>query len=164
MTKPSKVDVAVTRTFSHSPERVFDAWLTKDVARKFLFATKGGISLHAEMHGHAGGAFRFTERRTKDDGSTWDADHVGFVVEVERPRRIVLSFCAGHAPCTYEPSSATRIQIDVVPTVDGGASLASLWRREPHLVPPRCSARARGARGQRLEPHRREPSPRPRLN
>lgn len=123
MTKPSKVDVAVTRTFSHSPERVFDAWLTKDVARKFLFATKGGVSLHAEMHGHAGGAFRFTERRTKDDGSTWDADHVGFVVEVERPRRIVLSFCAGHAPCTYEPSSATRIQIDVVPTVDGGASL-----------------------------------------
>ncbi len=131
MTKPSKVDVTITRTFSHSPERVFDAWLTKDVARKFLFATNGGVSLHAEMHGHAGGAFRFTERRTKDDGSTWDADHVGFVVEVERPRRIVLSFCAGHAPCTYEPSSATRVQIDVVVTVDGGASLTLFHQGVP---------------------------------
>ena len=34
--------VQVTRTFDASPERVFDAWLNPEMARRFLFATPTG--------------------------------------------------------------------------------------------------------------------------
>lgn len=118
MKKPP-IDVVVSRSFAHPITRVYDAWLTSDIAARFLFATEGGTLLHAEIDGREGGTFRFTERRTRDDGTTWDADHTGVVLRAVRPHTIVLSFCAGIAPVTYRADEATTISITLAAEGNG---------------------------------------------
>lgn len=103
------VKVRVIRRFSASPERVFDAWLDVEKARKFLFATAEGQMVRAEIDARVGGAFNFTDRR---DGE--DVEHVGKYIEIDRPRRLVFKFGI--------PASSTdfdRVTIDIVPQGDG---------------------------------------------
>ena len=57
------VTVRVTRRFEAAPERVFDAWLDVEKAKRFLFATVKGTMVRAEVDARVGGAFNFTERR-----------------------------------------------------------------------------------------------------
>lgn len=116
---PPLVDVTVVRSFSHPVERVYDAWLDRDLAARFLFATAEGTLLHAEMDGRRGGTFRFTERRRRPDGTTWDADHVGVIVRAVRPSTIVLSFSAGEAVVTYDAATATTVEITLSPEGEG---------------------------------------------
>ena len=85
MTTP--VTVRVTRRFSASPERVFDAWLDPAKARTFLFATKTGEMVKAETDPRVGGRFTFTDRR---DGV--DVDHMGEYLTIDRPRKLVFTF------------------------------------------------------------------------
>jgi uncharacterized protein YndB with AHSA1/START domain len=78
--------VRVTRHFEASAERVFDAWLDPEKARKFLFATPNGEMLLAEIDPRAGGSFNITERRGGQD-----AEHTGEYLEIDRPRRLVFT-------------------------------------------------------------------------
>jgi uncharacterized protein YndB with AHSA1/START domain len=57
------VSVRVTRRFSTSPERVFDAWLDPATASRWLFTTATGQMVRAEVDPRVGGPFAFTERR-----------------------------------------------------------------------------------------------------
>lgn len=79
--------IRVTKRFSVSPERIFDAWLEPKTAGKFLFSTPTGTMVRVEIDARVGGAFRFTDRR---DGE--DIDHTGTYVEIDRPKRLVLIF------------------------------------------------------------------------
>jgi uncharacterized protein YndB with AHSA1/START domain len=58
MVEDARVTVRVSRRFSASPERVFDAWLDADNMRRWLFATLGGEMVRAEVEAKVGGAFR----------------------------------------------------------------------------------------------------------
>lgn len=87
MTAPAPVTVRVTHRFTASPERVFDAWLDPDKARKFLFATPSGQMVRADVDPRVGGQFTFTDRR---DGV--DVVHTGEYLEIERPHRLVFTF------------------------------------------------------------------------
>ena len=80
--------VVVTHRYVAPAERVFDAFLDVQVARRFLFATATGEMIVAEIDPHVGGHFTFTERRP-DMG---DVRHVGEYKEIERPRRLVFTF------------------------------------------------------------------------
>lgn len=59
MTEP--VRVVVKRLFAASPERVFDAWLEPDAARKWLFATENGTIVRCEIDAKVGGRFTVTD-------------------------------------------------------------------------------------------------------
>ncbi|TKT82576.1 SRPBCC domain-containing protein [Aquamicrobium sp. LC103] len=79
--------VIVTRRFDVSAERVFDAWLDPETARKWLFTTGEGALVRAEVDARVGGRFAFVDRR--DDV---DVEHVGEYLEIDRPDRLVFSF------------------------------------------------------------------------
>ena len=82
-TDPS-INARVTRRFSASPQRVFDAWLDSRTAGKWLFATARGQIVCVEIDARAGGWFYIVERR---DGE--NVDHIGEYLELVRPHRLV---------------------------------------------------------------------------
>ena len=101
--------VRVARRFDAAPERVFDAWLDVEKARRFLFATSTGQMVRAEIEPRVGGSFNFTDRR---DGV--DAEHIGQYLEIDRPRRLMFTF---HTERNAQTQS--RVSIDIVPAGSG---------------------------------------------
>ena len=110
----------VKHRYNASPERVFDAFLDPAKAGKFLFATRTGQMVRAEIDPRVGGKFNFTDRR---DGE--DIEHVGEYLEIDRPRRVVFTFAA----IKFEPTP-TRVEIDIVP-VAGGCELTLTHTMSP---------------------------------
>jgi uncharacterized protein YndB with AHSA1/START domain len=110
--------VRVTREFDASPERVFDAWLNVEMARKFFFATPSGEMVRAEIDPRVGGSFNFTDRR---DGE--DAVHIGEYFEIDRPRRLVFKF-------SVDGSNFDRVTIDIRPR-GGGCELTLAHEMQP---------------------------------
>src|SRR5258708_11081546 len=80
--------VVVTHRYAASPERVFDAFLDVQIARRFLFATATGEMITAEIEPRVGGRFTFTERPPDIGDGPHDVENL----EIDRPRRLVLAF------------------------------------------------------------------------
>jgi uncharacterized protein YndB with AHSA1/START domain len=79
--------VQVTHAYAHAPERVFDAWLNPQVARRFLFATATGEVVRCDLDPRVGGKFVVVDRR---DGV--DVEHTGTWLIIDRPRRLQFTF------------------------------------------------------------------------
>jgi len=103
-------EVSVTHSYAHPPERVFDAWLDPQVARRFLFATPSGEMIRAEVDARVGGRFVFVDRRP-DMG---DVEHTGEYLEIDRPRRLVFTFGVP----AFDPGF-TRVEVEIAPTAGG---------------------------------------------
>ena len=101
--------VQVKRRYAHSPEQVFDAWLTPAQAGKFLFATPTGTMVKAEVDARVGGGFLFVDRR---DGE--DIEHVGEYLVIDRPRKLVFSFAVPQFS-----AEKTTVSIEITPISDG---------------------------------------------
>jgi uncharacterized protein YndB with AHSA1/START domain len=99
------VVVRVARRFDAAPERVFDAWLDAEKARRFLFATSKGQMVRAEIEPRVGGTFLFIDRR---EGG--DAEHFGEYLEIDRPRRLVFSFHTERGS-----TDLSRVTVEIVP-------------------------------------------------
>jgi uncharacterized protein YndB with AHSA1/START domain len=88
MNTTARGTVRVMRKYAAEPDRVFDAWLDPGKAGRFLFATPAGTMVKTEIAPRVGGNFLFVERR---DGT--DVRHEGEYQEIDRPHRLVFSFC-----------------------------------------------------------------------
>lgn len=103
--------VTVTRRFTVSPERVFDAFLDPAIAGRFMFAAAGGEMVRVDIEPRVGGAYTFVDRR---DGQ--DIEHVGRILELDRPRRLVFEF----AVPKYDPRFTT-VRLEIAADGDGAA-------------------------------------------
>jgi uncharacterized protein YndB with AHSA1/START domain len=101
--------IRVSRRYDFPPERVFDAWLDVDSARKVLFATSAGQMVRAEIDPRVGGSFLFVDRR---DGI--DVEHIGEYLEIDRPRRLVFTFHTERGS-----TDLSRVTIDIEPRGSG---------------------------------------------
>jgi uncharacterized protein YndB with AHSA1/START domain len=106
---PTKATVRVSRQYSQSAERVFDAWLDPAIAAKFLFATPTGQMVRTEIDPHVGGAFCFVDRREGDDVA-----HYGKYLEIDRPRRLVFDITVSPMP-----DLTTLVTVEIVPLGSG---------------------------------------------
>jgi uncharacterized protein YndB with AHSA1/START domain len=87
MSEGKNVVVRVSRRFTQSAERVFDAWLDVEKARLFMFATETGEMVKCEIDPRVGGKYVMTDRRP--DG---EVEHGGEFLEIVRPHRLVFTF------------------------------------------------------------------------
>lgn len=111
--KAAGATVRITRRFSASPERVFDAWLDPQNAGKWLFATRTGQMVRVAIDARVGGAFAFVDRR---DGE--DVEHSGLYLELDRPRRLVFTFVVEKFS-----KESSRVTVEFAPS-DSGCELA----------------------------------------
>jgi uncharacterized protein YndB with AHSA1/START domain len=114
MTEASPSPVVVTHRYAASPERVFDAFLDVNVARRFMFATATGEMITAEIDPRVGGRYVFVERRPEMGPDGGEVRHVGEYLEIDRPRRLVFSFGVPQ----FDPR-ITTVTIDIVADGDG---------------------------------------------
>jgi len=102
---PHRAHVAI-RVESHykaSPQRVFDAWLDPDIARRWLFATATRPIAHVEIDARVAGRFRFVEQP-----ETGDVEHRGEYAELAPHRRLVFTLAlAGRR------RSGTRVIVEI---------------------------------------------------
>jgi uncharacterized protein YndB with AHSA1/START domain len=124
MNSESKVKVQVTRRFSASPERVFDAWLDDEKAGQFLFATPNGQMTRVEIDARVGGSYLIVDRR---EGV--EVAHMGEYLELDRPRRLVFTLSVPK----YSPDAA-RVIIEIVPLETGCALTLSQDNADPNFV------------------------------
>ena len=90
MTDPSDtvlVEARVSRRFAASAERVFDAWIDRAVAGRWLLTTPASETHEARLDARVGGAWTVTDRRGGVDYTA-----LGEYLEIDRPRRLVFTF------------------------------------------------------------------------
>lgn len=109
MTAATTITVRATRRFRASGERVFDAWLDVERARRFMFTASSEPAVRAEIDARVGGRFVLVDRREGED-----VEHVGEYVEIDRPRRLVFLFGVPSAS-----SDMDRVTIEIVPAGSG---------------------------------------------
>jgi uncharacterized protein YndB with AHSA1/START domain len=107
------IAVTAKRRFTQSAERVFDAWLDPQTARKWLFTTAESEVSRCEIDPHVGGKFVIVDRR--EDG---DIEHIGTFLVIERPRLLVFNFAVPKFSQLYD-----KVTVEIRP-VDGGCELS----------------------------------------
>jgi uncharacterized protein YndB with AHSA1/START domain len=101
--------IVVKRAYAFSAERVFDAWLTPEVTRRWLFTTADSEVIRCEIDARVGGKFEIVDKR--DSG---EIRHVGEYLEIDRPHRLVFTFGVQQ----FDPAMS-RVEIDIVPKDTG---------------------------------------------
>jgi uncharacterized protein YndB with AHSA1/START domain len=120
-TKTAKLQI--TRRFEASAERIFDAWLDPDTARKWLFRTDTDEIVRAEIDARVGGGFTFVNRRGDEE-----IVHVGEYLEIERPHRLVFSFAVPQYSPEYD-----RVTVEIV-RLDKGCELTLTNEMSPEIA------------------------------
>ncbi len=109
----TEASLVITHAFPFPAERVFDAWLTPEITRRWLYTTDAGEIVRCEIDARVGGKYEIIDRR--DSGEfKGEIRHIGEYLEIERPRRLVFTLSVPQ----FDPS-VSRIEIEIVPTGTG---------------------------------------------
>jgi uncharacterized protein YndB with AHSA1/START domain len=101
----------IERTFGASAERVFDAWTSPEVMRRWFHAGRDWGTAEAEVDLRVGGRVRVVMR--KSDGT--EVEMGGEYTLIERPRRLAMTWTFGDHP-------GNRQLIDLTFTESGGST------------------------------------------
>jgi uncharacterized protein YndB with AHSA1/START domain len=101
--------VHLTRNYTAAADAVFDAWLTPDVARHWLFRRADADPVRMTADARLGGQFVIWV-----SGTGRELQYFGTYEKIERPRQLAFSL---HAPAISEDVS--RVLIHVTPTPSG---------------------------------------------
>ena len=93
--------IRVARRYSAPPDRVFGAWLDRETAGSWLFATALHPMAHVAIDARVAGSFCFV------DGQ--DTEYSGEYLQIIRPRRLAFTLLVGG-----EPGIVTRVAIEIV--------------------------------------------------
>lgn len=117
------VCAVVTKRFTATAERVFDAWLDVGMLGRWMFgpAVREERIVRLGLTPAVGGKFSFVV-----DRAGTEIDHVGEYLEIERPRRLVFSW--GTRDTIPESS---RVTIEIVPLATG-CELTLTHEMAPH--------------------------------
>jgi uncharacterized protein YndB with AHSA1/START domain len=118
MSVESKIALPVTRSFSASPERVFNAWLDAGKVGTWMFSSDEIVRM--EIDGRVGGKFSFVVRR---DGE--EIDHTGEYLEIDRPRRLVFTWGVPQASPDFD-----RVIVEIAP-LETGCELTLIHELHP---------------------------------
>jgi uncharacterized protein YndB with AHSA1/START domain len=123
MTSPSSRLLRITRRFDASPERVFDAWLNPEKARKWLFTSPGTdiAARRIEIDPRVGGKWLMTNQC---DGQ--EIEGIGEYLEIDRPHRLVITFSMPMFDLHVD-----RLVVEIV--LDGDGCILTLTHE---LLPP----------------------------
>lgn len=86
----TRTTVHITHHYAASSARVFDAWLTPQLAGLWLFATASRPMMNVSIDARTGGTFCFVER--------WAGtviQHRGKYLEITRPRCLTFTLASG---------------------------------------------------------------------
>jgi uncharacterized protein YndB with AHSA1/START domain len=109
MAVPSFDPVEIKRYFCVSPHTLFDAWITRSVMYRWLFASDSGELVRIDVDPRVGGTFFILERREEGE-----IDHFGTYLEVNRPSRLAFTLeVPQHFP------GSTQVRVDIGPTPAG---------------------------------------------
>ncbi len=99
--------LVIKREYAFPAERVFDAWLTPEITRRWLFTTGDSEVVRCEIDARVGGTFEIVDKR--DSGEfKGEIRHIGEYLEIDRPRRLVFTFGVPQ----FDPNM-TRVEIDI---------------------------------------------------
>jgi len=105
------VQAVVVRHFTHSAERVFDAWLHTDFLGRWMFGpnVRNERIVRLTLDARVGGSFSFVVDRDGDE-----VDHFGAYVEIDRPRRLVFTWATRDSL-----PETSRVTVEIAPRDDG---------------------------------------------
>ena len=98
--------VRVTQRYNVPPDRVFDAWLDRETAGRWLFATAWRPLSRVEIDARKGGPYRLVDGR--------GAEYSGRYIEIARPRRLVFTLSMENSPRVV-----TRVTAEIRPLKSG---------------------------------------------
>jgi uncharacterized protein YndB with AHSA1/START domain len=120
----SKTTLRIERTFDAPIEKVFDAWTSPEVIRRWWQAEVGWETSEAEVDLRIGGDVRVVMR---DPANDQDHGGGGRYTEIERPTRLAFTWIWD------SDSRRTLIEIDFAKTGDGTKvtfTHSGLWNEE----------------------------------
>jgi uncharacterized protein YndB with AHSA1/START domain len=89
MTEHREQVLRIARTFDAPAERVFDAWTSEEVLRRWLHGMRGGETPIAEVDLRVGGTIRIVMRHPSDGA---EAGATGEYRVVDPPNRLVFTW------------------------------------------------------------------------
>ena len=116
----------IARRIGASPQRVFDAWIDADIARRWLFATAWRPLASATIDARVGGAFELVDER---HGRC--VAYRGEYLEIDPHRHLAFTL-------SLDTSVVTRVTVDIA-----RAARASRVALTHECVPPRKAAEMR---------------------
>jgi uncharacterized protein YndB with AHSA1/START domain len=112
--------IRVTCRFSAPPERVFKAWLDRESAGTWLFATASRPMTHVELDARAGGSFSFADYRQGEYIA-----YTGEYIEIAPHRRLVFTLSMEDRPHVI-----TRVTVAIT-ALNTGCELALTHENVP---------------------------------